>query len=279
MPAWPAPYRDILAVVTTMAPWSQTAEVGANLAARWESVLTGCFMAPSLRTLAANDAKPPVASLLCEYSTASADAPTRADFGAFANHRGVHYSRWTVAQSDLSHTLRRLGAWHDLAILDRDVTEPMRLFNVLGEALLSSRIPCLILPPQTEVAPPFKRVAIGWNGRPQAIHAVHAALPILAAAKQVCILDGASDQTASHDGLPSFDPYSYLAMHGIVAQSHTIHADASSIGTALLEESRDMQADLLVMGAYGHATSQARRFGGATRHVLAQAPLPVLMRH
>jgi hypothetical protein len=64
-----------------MAPWSQTAEVGASLAARWESVLTGCFMAPSLRTLASNDIKPPVASLLCGHSAATADAPTRSDFG------------------------------------------------------------------------------------------------------------------------------------------------------------------------------------------------------
>jgi nucleotide-binding universal stress UspA family protein len=266
-------------MVTTMAPWSQTAEVGASLASRWGSVLTGCFMAPSLRTLAAKDAKPPVASLLCGHSAASADAPSRADFGTFANHRGVRNSRWTVAQTDLSHTLRRLGAWHDLAILDRDVTEPTRLFEVLGEALLSSRIPCLILPAQIGATPHFKRVAIGWNGRPEAIHAVRAALPLLASARQVCVFDGARDQPAAHDGLPSFDPYSYLAMHGIVAQSRNIHADASAIGTALLEEAHDMRADLLVMGAYGHAQSQARRFGGATRQVLAQAELPVLMRH
>jgi nucleotide-binding universal stress UspA family protein len=39
------------------------------------------------------------------------------------------------------------------------------------------------------------------------------------------------------------------------------------------------RADLLVMGAYGHSRVREWVFGGFTTHVLADAPLPVLMAH
>ncbi|HEY8682684.1 MAG TPA: universal stress protein [Rhodanobacter sp.] len=47
----------------------------------------------------------------------------------------------------------------------------------------------------------------------------------------------------------------------------------------LLKKARDAQIDLLVMGAYGHSPMRERVFGGATRHVLEQADIPVLMQH
>jgi nucleotide-binding universal stress UspA family protein len=43
-------------------------------------------------------------------------------------------------------------------------------------------------------------------------------------------------------------------------------------GAALLAQA----AGLLVMGAYGHTRLRELVFGGATRHVLRAAPLPVL---
>ena len=40
-----------------------------------------------------------------------------------------------------------------------------------------------------------------------------------------------------------------------------------------------MSADLLVMGAYGHARLSERVLGGATRGVLTAMTAPVLMSH
>ena len=50
-------------------------------------------------------------------------------------------------------------------------------------------------------------------------------------------------------------------------------------GEALLEAARDVGADLLVMGAYGRSRFSEWALGGATRHVLTHAQMPVLMRH
>jgi nucleotide-binding universal stress UspA family protein len=40
-----------------------------------------------------------------------------------------------------------------------------------------------------------------------------------------------------------------------------------------------MEADLLVMGCYGHTRLRELVFGGASRHVLAHMSPPVLMSH
>ena len=40
-----------------------------------------------------------------------------------------------------------------------------------------------------------------------------------------------------------------------------------------------VDADLLVMGAWGHSRLREYVFGGATRHVLAGMTRPVLMSH
>jgi len=50
-------------------------------------------------------------------------------------------------------------------------------------------------------------------------------------------------------------------------------------GEILLKEVENIDADLLVMGAYGRSRMRERVFGGATRRVLEEALIPVLMQH
>jgi nucleotide-binding universal stress UspA family protein len=52
-----------------------------------------------------------------------------------------------------------------------------------------------------------------------------------------------------------------------------------SVGEMLLACANEMEADLLVMGCYGHTRLRELVFGGASRHVLAHMSLPVLMSH
>jgi len=47
----------------------------------------------------------------------------------------------------------------------------------------------------------------------------------------------------------------------------------------LLSAADAAQADVLVMGGYGHSRVREVIFGGFTRHVLKGADLPILMAH
>jgi len=73
---------------------------------------------------------------------------------------------------------------------------------------------------------------------------------------------------------------SYLAWHGIDAELRTLTVSgASDVGPSLLRTCDDVQASLLVMGAYTHSRLRQLIIGGVTRHVLDNAHLPVLLAH
>ena len=268
---------DVLALVTSSNPWSPAAETGLAIAARWGSNLTGCFIDPALRKLGGSEAdvEPTVLGLLIEPRTEFADE--HAAFESFARQSGVRHADWTVARAGIATTLRWLGARHDLAVIERDMVQASGLLDILGEAILGCRVPCLILPPQWHREIRFERIVIGCNGSVEAIRAIHAALPFLKAAKQVTLVDG--DLGDSSDEYPRFDPFVYLLRHGITPRPSYVRASSAMAGEILLQEVGNLDADLLVMGAYGRSRMRERVFGGATRRVLEEAVIPVLMQH
>ena len=70
-----------------------------------------------------------------------------------------------------------------------------------------------------------------------------------------------------------------LARHGITAVAEPISGNGQEAGLALLTKVFDTGADLLVMGAYGHARVREFILGGATREALKNMRVPVLFSH
>ena len=52
-----------------------------------------------------------------------------------------------------------------------------------------------------------------------------------------------------------------------------------AFGEAYIEYAEEVNARIIVMGAYGHSRFREAILGGATRHMLADAKTPVLMAH
>jgi nucleotide-binding universal stress UspA family protein len=72
----------------------------------------------------------------------------------------------------------------------------------------------------------------------------------------------------------------YLQRNGIVATSLAIRLnEGQSTGEAILATAASQGCDLLIKGAYTQSRLRQMIFGGATRHILANATLPVLMAH
>ena len=71
----------------------------------------------------------------------------------------------------------------------------------------------------------------------------------------------------------------YLGQHGIRATHEALTADHATAAATLLAYAGRTQADLLVMGAYGHSRLREMILGGATRDVLATTTVPLLMAH
>lgn len=143
--------------------------------------------------------------------------------------------------------------------------------------LLSGRRPILLVP-YVGFASFGHRVAVAWNGSAEASRAVYDSMPLLKSAESVSLISVDVNENASHPASPEALAIC-LARHGIEAQIHHVASAGVDIGNVLLSRLADEGDDLLVMGGYGHSRLREFVFGGATRAILQQMTVPVLMSH
>jgi len=105
-----------------------------------------------------------------------------------------------------------------------------------------------------------------WKETPEAARALAAAMPLLVNADRV-VLAGAEERDASlAAGLA--DLSRQLAWHGIHAEVDFLSSVAGPVRKVLLTAAQSHNADLLVMGAYGHRRTRQIVFGGLRNQFL-----------
>lgn len=273
---------DILVNTITVESWPRGAQYGAHLAALMQASVTGAYIYPSPLYATPSFSSPElIGAVVATAQALEAKAlNARQPFIDWANSMGVKHADWTVGQGNLSEALMQIACWNDLLVLERDPDRTWATAADLALVLLAVRRPCIVVPPQPVQSVSLSRIAIAWNGAPEAMRAVHAALPLLRRADEVLVLRGASKETFQEvTWKPPFDIDIYLRRHGIHARSQALDDRESNAGESLLEQAGRFHANLLVMGAYGRSRFSEWALGGATRHVLWNAPLPVLFHH
>jgi len=140
--------------------------------------------------------------------------------------------------------------------------------------------PVLIIPNEGMHARTGEKVLVAWNGRREAARATFDALPILRRAKEVRVVwvNPQSEDEPSGD-VPAADICTALARHAVRCEATEQLRPKANVGETLLACAEETNADLLVMGCYGHTRLREFVFGGASRHVLGKMTIPVLMSH
>lgn len=124
------------------------------------------------------------------------------------------------------------------------------------------------------------RIFVAWDSSEAAASAVHAALPYLKEAKEVVI--GCFDPvtTADSDGQdPGTDVAAWLSHHGCNVTVSQYPSGGRKVGQCIQDRAQEFGADLVVMGAYGHARMIQTVLGGTTRSMIEQVELPVFFAH
>lgn len=148
-----------------------------------------------------------------------------------------------------------------------------------GDLVLNSGRPVLFIPNSGHHTGLGHKVVVAWNGKREATRAVHDALPILAKADHVSVLwVNPSADSAARD-LPAADVCTGLARHGVKCEAVALERPGQTVTEAIAARIRQTNADLLVMGCYGHSRWRELVLGGATRQVLREMSVPVLMSH
>lgn len=146
----------------------------------------------------------------------------------------------------------------------------------LEAVLLETGRPLLIPGPSAAPVPDaIARVAIAWKPQAPAARAVALAMPLLGRATEIIVatVEESTDESDEIDRLTR-----YLGRHGLNATIARLRPGPDGAAATLLSAMTG-KTDLLVMGGYGHSRLRQWIFGGFTQHVLAGAPLPVLMAH
>ena len=252
------------------------------LATRHDSFLTGLYCNALPEVMFASEAgmaSIDVVSQMQDSSRAEGDAKAEAiaaRFGRLSVKNEVR--RFDVYSSQMGLTLANEARTADLFIASRPYGHYNSHAEALEQVLFNSGRGCLFLPPVGDPRP-FDKVVLAWRNSREAARAVSEALPIIAGAKSVIVAMASEDGSAEEEGtMPGADISRYLTRHGANVELRTL-TNWTHVGEALLNEVERSQADLLVMGGYGHSRFREWVLGGATRDILTRAETPVFIAH
>lgn len=185
-----------------------------------------------------------------------------------------------VADGEPIDAIKAESRFADIALVGQNpamTVDDIVSLHPMEELPLMTACPCLVLPHGQVPGPAIgRRALIGWKNSHTTARALHAAVPLLESADSAILLavndKGVADPSA--DAAATF-----LRRHGIPVEVRVQRGDEGDAGAALLATAAAIDADLLVMGAYGHTRWREMVFGGATAHVCRHMTLPVLQAH
>lgn len=205
------------------------------------------------------------------YQTLEQDSAEQAqrDFNRYTDQTGVA-AELRVVSGPAVLALAQLAPYADLVLVGQD--DPV----LAADLVFSLGRPLLVLPPHSGIF--GQHLLVAWNGSREASRAVHDALPLLQRAQRVTVLTIATARAPEAE--PAAAQLSaHLVRHGVAAVADALPETDQDTSAALLARAAELKADGLVMGAYGHSRLREWVMGGATRDVLRQATLPVLLSH
>jgi nucleotide-binding universal stress UspA family protein len=188
--------------------------------------------------------------------------------------RGRVTARWHRETGRVARSVAAHGRTADLLVAEHPSSGDPLIAEALEAALFDSGRPVLV----AGLKPPsLEKVAIAWKATREAARAVNAALPLLARAKQVVILSAAESSGIDRNATDRL--IANLQRHHPAVESLLLESPSSDIGADLLIKADQIQAGLLIMGAYSRPRMRELVFGGVTERVLRGADVSILMAH
>lgn len=159
---------------------------------------------------------------------------------------------------------------------DNPATHIARHF--VEDVIMSAGRPAIVLPHAGRIATFGESALVAWDGGREAARALADAIALLKRARFVTVVSVSKAPEASTS--EDIDVAAYLDHQGVRASFTSIpRPHGVGTGATLLNQLSDRHADVLVMGAYGHARARERVLGGVTRTLLETMTVPVFISH
>lgn len=179
----------------------------------------------------------------------------------------------------IGRTMSRHALCADVTVFPNGAIPDHRVAtDAFNGVLFDAGRPVLLLGSGDKPLPELKKALVAWNGEPEAATAIHASLPLLEDTPEIHTVH------VQHPGEPEHqhsaeEMQRFLERHGKKVTMDNLKARPDEVADLLLSHAKKIDADIVVMGAYGHSRLREWFLGGTTRFVLSQTDLPVFMAH
>ncbi|MGH8680981.1 MAG: universal stress protein [Burkholderiales bacterium] len=277
------PYKTILVHVDGGARAPVRIGVACQLARRFDAHLIGLHALTVVKLPGYARVAIEGGAQLEEYQAkAAAEAARQAKqgFERGANAAGLTKFEWRESRIDAAEVVPVHARYADVVVIgqpnaaDASGVEP----DFAERLLLSAGRPIVLVPYAGNFTDVGRRALVAWNASREAARAVTDSIPLLREAQGVHVVAFNPD-AAAHGDVPGADIGLYLARHGIKLDVSQQTAKDVDVGNQLLSRAADLDADLIVMGGYGHSRLKELVLGGVTRTILESMTVPVLMSH
>jgi nucleotide-binding universal stress UspA family protein len=274
-------YKTILVHLNDSRRAEKVLEPAAELAVRFNAHLIGlhvCSAVPASPIPMASSALGSIVAAERRNSEAIAETFKRMTTGQ------PYVAEWQlqkVSHLNLAAVVMERGRAADLIVAGQ--TDPewdlSPVMDFPEHLALESGRPVLVIPYAGRYPTIGRRVVVAWKSSRESARAVFDALPLLLGAETVHILEVKERPDDISTLAPDTSIAAALARHGMRPEVQTSIASEISIGDEILSRAADLDADLLVMGAYGHSRFRELVFGGTTRQIARHMTLPTLLSH
>ena len=277
-------FKTILVPVEQHDLMNATLETALVLARKFDAYIEGFALRPVVAPVMAMDIGGafPLAELQENDTKMATEA--KALYDAFMHKHNVARGDpngavgcgWLDGAPDGDQFVGSHGRVFDVTVLGRpgESAQSPRL-STYEACLFDSGRPILLAPP----TPPTKmgeNVLIAWNHSTEQARTNAFALPLLRGANKVTVLTVEGGSVVGPSGQQAAR---HLQLNGIACDEVTVNPGNRNAGEVILSHAEKLGCDLLIKGAYTQSRLRQMIFGGATRHILAHAKLPVLMSH
>ncbi|NBC32523.1 MAG: universal stress protein [Alphaproteobacteria bacterium] len=194
-----------------------------------------------------------------------------------ADAAGISWD-WEVLEDDHNQLLAERSHYADMVIVCQGhggVPEGHVGLHHPDDLLFMASCPVLVLPQHWTSDEIGHRVLVAWKDTREAARALRDSLPILEKADDIFVLTCDPPHHRFDAGVAAV---AFLGRHGLRVEQVSDSANGD-VGDVILSYAKDLRADLLIMGAYGHSRFREIILGGVTQHVLRNMARPALMAH
>ncbi len=183
---------------------------------------------------------------------------------------------WVSLKGSGAIALAEFSRTFDLVLMHRPVPEGTTEWRTTCETVLFESGRPLVLVSNNLPTRIGENIVVAWNGSSETARTMAMGQRFLQNAKHVHVIEVEGGMVSG----PNAESVACsLRAHGINAEGISRQCESGRVSEVIMSYARDVNADLIVKGAYTHSRLRALIFGGVTSDIFSHSEIPVLFCH